>query len=52
MVRPRPLGSIETLGTDFQSFRINDLEMVDQTEASWNPLISWLRWMDSLRQVA
>jgi hypothetical protein len=28
-------------------FGINDLEMVDRIFVSWNPLISWLRWLDA-----
>jgi hypothetical protein len=29
-------GSIDCLGTDFQLFRINVLELVDETHVSWN----------------
>jgi hypothetical protein len=38
--------------SDFQPFRINNLEMVDQNSASWNPLLSWLRSVDALRSAA
>ena len=33
----------------FQSFRINDLEMVDQMFASWNRIASWLRQIDGFQ---
>ena len=39
-------------GFDLRSgadFRINNLEMVDQNSASWNQLLPWLRWVDTLR---
>src|SRR5262249_52391982 len=37
----------------FQSLRINDLErLVDQTFASSNPLIRWLRQLDHIRAAA
>jgi hypothetical protein len=36
----------------FRSFGIKDLEMVDQTGASWNQIAMWLRQLDSLRAAA
>lgn len=45
-------GSIEGVGTDFQRFRVNDLELVDQDSSSWNPLISWLRQIEDLQRTA
>jgi hypothetical protein len=36
------------VGSKFQPFRINDLELVNQNSASWNPLLNWLRQMDGL----
>lgn len=44
-------GSIYSVGRDFQSFGINDLEMVDQNSASWNRIAVWLRRLDGLRGV-
>jgi hypothetical protein len=38
--------------SDFQPFRINNLEMADQNSASLNPLLSWLRSVDALRSAA
>ena len=38
-----PGGSIDGSGSDFRSFRINDLEMVAQICPRWNPLTSWMR---------
>jgi hypothetical protein len=49
LVRVEPSGSIDGVGTDFQPFAINDLEMVNQNSASWNPMTSWLRRIDALR---
>jgi hypothetical protein len=40
------------VGNDFQPFRINDLEMVDQNSASWNRLTGWLRRVEALRAAA
>jgi hypothetical protein len=40
------------VGSRFQSFEINDLEMVDQNSASWNQMFSWLKHLDGLGQVA
>jgi len=37
---------------DFQSFKINDLEMVAQILISWNLVASWLAQRDSLRNAA
>jgi hypothetical protein len=45
------LGSNSAVGRRFQVFEINDLEMVDQTFSSSNPLITWLQQMDGLRAV-
>jgi hypothetical protein len=45
-------GSINGVGLRFQPFRINDLEMVDQTGASWNRIVIWLRRVEALRQAA
>ena len=36
-------------GSRFQSFGINDLEMVDQMFASWNRIASWLRQIDGFQ---
>jgi hypothetical protein len=43
-------GSINEVGWRFQAFRINDLEMVDQNSASWNPVLNWLRQLESLER--
>ena len=40
------------MGSDFQSFRINDLEMVAQIFPRWNPLTSWMRQFEDLQRVA
>ena len=45
-------GSIYGVGRDFQPFRINYLELVDQIFTSWNPLIRWLRQIDELSRVS
>lgn len=45
-------GSIDGLGGRFRSFRIKDLELVDQNSASWNQLKLWLERLETLRQVA
>jgi hypothetical protein len=45
----RPGGSIDGVGSDFEPFQINDLEVVDQTFRSWNHLTNWLRQLDGLR---
>jgi hypothetical protein len=45
-------GSIDGLGVRFQSFGINDLELVDQNSASRNHVSLWLRQVAALRQVA
>jgi hypothetical protein len=44
-------GSINEVGVGwrFQPFRINGLELVDQNNASWNRLTSWLRKIEALR---
>jgi len=36
-------GSINLVGSRFQSFKINDLEMVAQICPRWNRLADWLR---------
>ena len=41
-------GSIDKVGGRFQSFGINNLEMVDQNIASWNRLANWLRRVEVL----
>jgi hypothetical protein len=41
-------GSINEAGWRFQSFRINDLELVDQTGGSWNHLVRWLRLLAAI----
>jgi len=46
---PTTGGSINEVGWRFQSLRINGLEMVDLTFASWNPVISWLRGIERLK---
>jgi hypothetical protein len=40
------------VGWRFQSFKINDLEMVDQNSASWNQIAGWLRQLDLVRSAA
>ena len=50
--RSKDGGSTNGVGSRFQSFRINDLEMVDQNSASWNQLSGWLREIASLREAA
>jgi len=45
-------GSIYELGSGFQLFRINDLEMVDQNSGSWNHISSWLHRVEALRDAA
>ena len=47
---PTTGGSINEMGWRFQSCRINDLEMVDQNNASWNQAFSWLKLVEQLRQ--
>jgi hypothetical protein len=42
-------GSIYGVGRRFQACRIHDLEMVDQTSASWHRVTNWLRHLDQLR---
>ena len=43
-------GSNSGLGTENRPFGINDLELVDQIVANWNPLISWLQLVGQLRK--
>ena len=50
--RHRHSGSIYGVGWKFQSFRINDLVMVDQNSASWNQLTHWLTLVEALRSAA
>ena len=45
-------GSINEVGCRFQPCRINELEMVDQTSASWNRIAGWLRQLDLVRSAA
>ena len=52
MGSPTTGGSINEVGWRFQPFRINDLEMVELTGASWNPVVSWLRHVEALRSAA
>ena len=44
-------GSIKRCGCDFQPFRINNLEMVDQNSASWNQIALWLSRIKTLADV-
>jgi hypothetical protein len=37
-------------GSDFQPFRINDLEMVAQICFRWNPLTSWMRQIEGFQR--
>jgi hypothetical protein len=48
----RAAGSIDGAGWRFQSFEINDLELVDQNSASWNQIFDWLSRLEGLRRVA
>ena len=41
-------GSINGLGTDFQPFGMNDLELLDLRFGGWNPVASWLKRVDTL----
>ena len=45
-------GSIDTLGSRFGSFGINELEVVALTGASWNRMVDWLAQLDRLRTAA
>jgi hypothetical protein len=40
------------VGWRFQSFKINDFEMVDQAIASWNHVAGWLHRVEALRGAA
>ncbi len=42
-------GSIDGVGNDFQSFRLNDLKLVDQNSAIWNQVAVLLSRIDALR---
>jgi hypothetical protein len=48
----RAAGSIDGVGWRFQSFKINDLEMVDQIFPRWNPLTSWMRQIEDFQMAA
>jgi hypothetical protein len=48
----RAAGSIDGVGWRFQSFKINDLELVDQNSASWNRLAHWFGLMEALKKAA
>ena len=48
----RAAGSIDGVGWRFQSFRINDLEMVAQICPRWNPLTSWMRQVEDFQRAA
>ncbi len=50
--RAEGCGSINEVGWRFQSFGINDLEMVDQMFASWNQVACWLRRLEELKRAA
>ena len=41
-----------SVGSKFQSARINDLELVSRIFASWNQLAAWLRQLKSLQMAA
>lgn len=41
-----------SVGERFPWFEINDSEMVDQTVASWNRVVMWLRQLEQLRRPA
>jgi hypothetical protein len=43
------IGSTCGVGVDRKSLDIKRLEMVDQTGASWNRIVSWLRQIEALR---
>jgi hypothetical protein len=45
-------GSIYGVGGRLQSFRISDLELVDQNSVSWNPMMCWLRSVEAPRRAA
>jgi hypothetical protein len=45
-------GSIYGVGGRFQSFKINDLEMVAQILPRWNPLTSWMRQIEDFQKAA
>jgi hypothetical protein len=49
---PTTGGSINEVGWRFQSFRINNLEMVDQNSVSWNQINEWLRQLNRLLAAA
>lgn len=41
--------SNERVGRRFQSFEINNLEMVDPRRSSWNQIADWLKTVDAVR---
>jgi hypothetical protein len=43
-------GSNSSLGAIFQPFRINDLEMVDQTIRRWKQIDQFLKSMQQLKE--
>jgi hypothetical protein len=49
---PTTSGSIDGVGWRFQSFKINDLEMVAQIFPRWNPLTSWMRQIEDFQRAA
>ena len=52
MGSPTTGGSINEVGRRFQSSRVNDLELVDLTGASWNRVVQWMRQLESLSQAS
>ena len=50
--RSKDGGSTNGVGSRFQSFRINDLEMVAQIFPRWNPLTSWMRQIEDFQTAA
>ena len=48
----QPGGSVDGVGWRFQSFTINDLEMVAQICPRWNPLTSWMRQIEDFQTAA
>jgi hypothetical protein len=52
MGSPTTSGSINDVGLRFQSFRINDLELVAQICPRWNRLTSWVRQIEDFQRAA
>src|SRR5215203_2733989 len=48
-IEGRLSGSIHRLGSDFQPFIMNDLEMVDQPLGGWSPVVAWLRKIEAIK---